>query len=322
VTASPTSNFAIRAPTRIDFGGGWTDVPPYDVEQGGFVCNVAIARYATVHVDAAPGTRGVELSVARPGDNALLEAAAAKYKLRETRLSLTSDFPVAAGLGGSSAAGVAAIAAIFKSLGQSQTREEIAEASREIEIRELGIPGGRQDHYAAALGGALGIRFGETITAERIPLTATTAAELPNRCLVMYTGESRISGNTITAVLNAYRTGERRVHDALSRMRDLAQEMARVLGRGDLDQLGLLVGEHWEHQRSLDPAIPTPLIDSMIDLAMKAGATGCKALGASGGGCVLVIAPIDRMPSVRRAVGPLGTAIDYTLDMHGVSECP
>ena len=44
-----------RAPTRIDFGGGWTDVPPYSDEMGGFVCNLAIARYATVTV-----TRGRE----------------------------------------------------------------------------------------------------------------------------------------------------------------------------------------------------------------------------------------------------------------------
>ena len=41
-----------RAPTRIDFGGGWTDVPPYSDEVGGFVCNVAITRYATVTVTA------------------------------------------------------------------------------------------------------------------------------------------------------------------------------------------------------------------------------------------------------------------------------
>src|SRR5687767_8985266 len=31
-----------RAPTRIDLGGGWTDVPPYCDREGGFVCNVAI----------------------------------------------------------------------------------------------------------------------------------------------------------------------------------------------------------------------------------------------------------------------------------------
>jgi D-glycero-alpha-D-manno-heptose-7-phosphate kinase len=216
---------------------------------------------------------------------------------------------------------VASVAAAFKWLGRDHSREEIAEASRDIEIHELGIAGGRQDHYAAAIGGALGISFGERVSANRIAISATVAAELPRRCLVMYTGESRISGNTITAVLNAYRKGNPAVRNALTRIRELAERMAAVLGRGDFDELGALVGEHWQHQRSLDPAIPTALIDSMIDRAMKAGAAGCKALGASGGGCVLIIASPDRIQDVRRAVAPLGVAIDYTVDLTGVSEC-
>ena len=54
-----------RAPTRIDLGGGWTDVPPYAEEQGGYVCNVAIDRYATVTVtpldqSEAPAEHGFE----------------------------------------------------------------------------------------------------------------------------------------------------------------------------------------------------------------------------------------------------------------------
>src|SRR3954470_22958991 len=100
---------AFRAPTRIDLGGGWTDVPPYDAEQGGFVCNVAIARYATVRIRRAPQHAGVEFAVARPADAALLEAAARTFGLGGAKLELTSDFPVAAGLGGSSAAGVASV---------------------------------------------------------------------------------------------------------------------------------------------------------------------------------------------------------------------
>ena len=316
------TEFAFRAPTRIDFGGGWTDVPPYDAEEGGFVCNVAIARYATVRLRPAPHTTGMEISVARPGDAALLQAAATRYQVRGAHLSLTSDYPVGSGLGGSSAAGVASIAAIFRWLGETRSREEIAEASRELEIRELGIAGGRQDHYAAALGGALGIRFGNRISATPIALAAGVAAELPRRCVVMYTGESRISGNTITAVLGAYRSGKPAVRTALKRMRELAEQMSRALGRGDFDELGGLVGEHWQHQRSLDPAIPTPRIDTMIDQATNAGASGCKALGASGGGCVLIVAPLDRVPGVRRVVAPLGLAIEYAVDTNGVSECP
>ena len=318
---APTE-FAIRAPTRIDFGGGWTDVPPYDIEQGGFVCNVAITRYATVRVRPAPNVNSAELAVVRPGDIALLQAAARRYRIRGARLSLTSDFPVAAGLGGSSAAGVASIAASLRWLGTPHSREELAEMSRDLEINELGVAGGRQDHYAAALGGALGIRFGAAVSPEPIVLTPATAAELPRRCIVMYTGESRISGNTITAVMGAYRTGTTAVRIALKRMRELAEQMSRALSRADLDEVGALVGEHWQHQRSLDPAIPTPLIDAMIAQATKAGAIGCKALGASGGGCVLIVAPANRVQEIRRAVAPLGQAIDYSVDTQGVTECP
>lgn len=320
--ASTAQSFSIRAPTRIDFGGGWTDVPPYDVEQGGYVCNVAISRYATVRVEPTLDPRGeVELSVARSSDLSLLQAVAGRYRVRGARLVLSNDFPVAAGLGGSSAACVASIAAALRWAGESRSRQEIAEASREVEIVEMGIAGGRQDHYAAAFGGALGIRFGLTVTPNVIVISETTAAEIRRRCLVVYTGESRISSTTITAVMSAYRTGVPRVRNALARTRELAEEMAEAVGAGDLDALGALVGEQWRHQRSLDRAIPTPLIDSMIDTATRAGALGCKALGASGGGCVLVIAASDRVDEVRRAVAPMGTIVDYTVDTMGVIEC-
>ncbi|MEO5568328.1 MAG: hypothetical protein ABIR92_07535 [Gemmatimonadaceae bacterium] len=314
--------FSIRAPTRLDFGGGWTDVPPYDIEQGGFVCNVAISRYATVRV--APlenATAAAELVVARDGDLALLSAVARKYDPRGARISLSSDFPVAAGLGGSSAASVAAIAAMLRWHGVSRSRAEIAEASREIEIVEMGIAGGRQDHYAAAFGGALGIRFGDRVHAEPVPMSAATIAELPRRCIVVYTGESRISGKTITAVMGAYRAASPTVRGALLGMRELAKQMVPALAQGDFDLLGRLVGEQWNHQRSLDSAIPTPLIDRMIAAAMAAGAIGGKALGASGGGCVLLVTGEGRADEVRLAVKALGTEITYSVDTTGVMEC-
>ncbi|HEY6220034.1 MAG TPA: hypothetical protein VIV65_08245 [Gemmatimonadaceae bacterium] len=320
-TPSISAEFAIRAPTRIDFGGGWTDVPPYDVEQGGYVCNVAITRYATVRVRPAANRSDIELSVQRPADATLLKAAAARYAVRGAHFTLTSDFPVAAGLGGSSAAGVACVAAAYRWLGESRARSEIAEASRALEVQELGIAGGRQDHYAAALGGALGIRFGASVTATPIMLSPTIVADLPRWCLIVYSGESRISANTITAVLGAYRDGKSSVRSSLGRMRELAEQMTGALERGDFRSLGSLVGEHWTHQRGLDPAIPTPLIDKIISQSMALGAVGCKALGASGGGCVLVVASPDRMPEIRRAVGALGTIIDYAVDTMGVSEC-
>lgn len=311
---------AMRSPTRIDFGGGWTDVPPYDVEQGGFVCNVAISRYATVQItEAAVASAPAQFVVQREADRALLQAVTRKYDVRGATISLTNDFPVAAGLGGSSAAGVATIGAALAWLGEKRSRAEIAEASRALEVQEMGIAGGRQDHYAAAFGGALGLHFRKWVGVEPITLSAETIEAIPRRCIVVYTGESRISANTITAVMGAYRDGAPAVRGALLAMREIATETAVALGAGNLDEVGRLVAEQWKHQRSLDPAIPTPLIDRMIDTAMKNGAIGCKALGASGGGCVLMVAAAGREQDVRAAVGEMGTEITYQVDDNGLS---
>ena len=43
-----------RAPVRIDFAGGWTDVPPFSAEVGGFVVNATITRYAYAALTPSP----------------------------------------------------------------------------------------------------------------------------------------------------------------------------------------------------------------------------------------------------------------------------
>lgn len=321
--ASPPSvalKIVTRAPTRIDFGGGWTDVPPYSDEMGGFVCNLAIARYATVTVSVGDGVESNNES--RVLDLSIAKAAARRFGLEDVRIDVESDFPIGAGLGGSSAAGVATVAALAAVRGEPMTPSSIAELSREIEIADLGIAGGRQDHYAAAFGGALGLRFSANgVEVRTIELSANTRSEIERRCSIVYTGQSRISGDTINAVIGAYRNRESNVLRALRRMRETAEQMSDALAAGDLDGLAALVDEQWTHQRSLHPAIPTPLIDEIIARARAAGAVGAKALGASGGGSVLVIARSDRADEVRRVAGSLGELLPFAVAVRGVERC-
>ena len=317
-----TTPIVTRAPTRIDFGGGWTDVPPYSSEVGGFVCNVAITRYATVTI--TPGDDAADDEATGTGDRAIVMAASRRFRFqpRDVRVSVTSDFPLGAGLGGSSAVGVATCAAFAAMRRQSMSPSAIAELSREIEIGDLGVPGGRQDHYAAAYGGALGLRFSaKGVDVNEIKLSTKVRAEIERRCFVVYTGQSRISGDTINAVLDAYARREAHVTTALSQMRANAEQMADALARGRFEWLAALVDEQWSHQRSLHPAIPTPLIDEIIAKGRAAGAVGGKALGASGGGCVLVIAAEGRIDSVRQAIAPLGEILPFKIADNGVEQC-
>ena len=306
------SHVVARAPTRIELGGGWTDVPPYCDREGCFVCNVAITRYARARVDRAGGESSVP-------EEPLVRAALKRLGVGDARISLENDFPVAAGLGGSSAASAALLGALSEWRGLSWRAAEIAEEGRRIEVEELGIAGGRQDHYAATHGGALALTFTTSVDVRRIRLTERARVALVGRSTLVYSGQSRISGDTITAVLGAYASGEPRVVRALSRMRDLAREMADSLEREDIDGVGELLGAHWGHQRVLHPSIPTPRIDEIVARARKAGALGAKAMGASGGGCVLVIARAGREADVRAAVEPLGAIIEFDIDRDGLT---
>lgn len=231
---------------------------------------------------------------------------------------LDADFPVGAGLGGSSAASAALLVALHAWKGEPWGRTAVAELGRRIEIEDLGVAGGRQDHYAATYGGALALTFTDTTVVRPLRLAPETRRALIERSVLLYTGESRISGDTITAVLGAYERGERAVTQALARMKALAREMATALERGEMDALGELLGEHWTHQRSLHPTIPTPRIDEIVKRARSNGGLGAKALGASGGGCVLVIGRAERMDALRDSLRDLGTLVPFGLDEGGV----
>ncbi len=301
-----------RAPTRIDLGGGWTDVPPYCDREGGFVCSLAITRYALARVTDAAGA-------SESGQNPILRAALRRSGTHGVNVHLTNDFPTGAGLGGSSSASAAILGALSAWNGRTIDRVAIAEEGRRIEVEELGVAGGRQDHYAATHGGALALTFTTGVAVQRIPLAAATRRELLACCTLIYTGESRVSGETINAVLDAYGAGEPRVLDALCRMRELASDMATALAAGDIHALGELIGEHWLHQRGLHPTIPTPKIDQIVAAASAAGALGAKAMGASGGGCVLIMSRASRTAEVRDAVRDLGEFIDFDIDEAGLT---
>ena len=123
----------------------------------------------------------------------------------------------------------------------------------------------------------------------------------------------------MTAVLDAYRAGERRTIDALARTKALAVEVADALVAARLDDVGALLAEQWERQRALHPSISTERIDRVIALGGRAGALGAKALGASGGGCVLLLAADGREDDVRRAVAPLGELVPFGVDLQGAT---
>lgn len=313
MTQSPT--YRASAPVRLDFAGGWTDVAPFALRERGVVVNAAIALRARAEVrlggdcyllHAEDLDERAELSgpdaLRTNGRLDLLKAALRSSGLGPCSLATRSDVPPGSGLGSSGALDVALVAALGAARGIRHTPAERAEEGFRLEAIEAGFPGGRQDQYAAALGGFNQLVFDHgAVTAEPLRLAPGFAQELASRTVVCYTGTSRVSSRTIARVMNGYEQGDPEVVTALRAMAKTAERMAEAMSAGDLARVGTLLSENWRNQQRLDPGIRTDPMARLEAAMNAAGALGGKAAGAGAGGCMFFVVGGDPARAVRAA---------------------
>ncbi len=298
------TQFRATAPVRLDFAGGWTDVPPFSAREGGIVVNAAIRLL--VHVELKLGGDRTKLAALDLNEEVESENAAAfamdgrltlhKAALRmfppQTACTLTtrSDVPPGSGLGSSGALDVALIAALAQARGERLSPQEIAEHGWYLEAVEAKIPGGKQDQFAASLGGFHRMTFRDPdVGIEPITLAPDFAATLERHTVLCYTGESRVSGATIARVMDAYERGDSGVTAALRALKETAARMADALRAADLEGVGTLLTENWRHQQALDPAMRTAPMADLERAMTDAGLLGSKAAGSGAGGCMMFL---------------------------------
>lgn len=330
-----TSIWRAAAPVRLDFAGGWTDVPPFSLREGGVVVAAAVQLYTRAEV--RPGSSryrllaedlGEELetddpeALAADGRLSLLRAGLRMLPVGPCTLTTRSDAPPGSGLGSSGAMDVALVSALCQARGERVSRREIAERACHLEGVEAGIPGGRQDQFAAAFGGFLRLAFHDPgVEVERLALDASFLSELQRRTVLCYTGASRFSGSTIGRVMRAYGRGDAEVATALFGLREVAERMAAAFHAGDLDRIGRLLSENWRHQQALDPGMCTPEM-ARLELAMQdAGALGGKAAGSGAGGSMFFLGPEEprAMVQAARSLGMQILPVRWAAE--GVLEC-
>lgn len=324
--------FRASAPARLDFAGGWTDVAPFAEEERGLVVNAAIELRA--RAELVPGGDCYVLQSHEMGETlkvddvralesngklGLLTAALRLSGLGPCALRTRSDAPPGSGLGSSGALDVALVAVIDASRGVTRPALELAEEAFRLESVEAALPGGRQDQYAAALGGFNKLGFlRNAVTAERLLLDSAFLCELASRIVVCYTGTSRVSSRTISRVMTAYSAGTPYVVGALRAMVDTAEAMADALIASDLVKVGKLLSANWLHQQRLDPEMTTDTM-ARLEIAMRrAGALGGKAAGAGAGGSMFFITGGHRSAALAAAREAGARVLDFSWATDGV----
>jgi D-glycero-alpha-D-manno-heptose-7-phosphate kinase len=325
-----------RAPLRISFAGGGTDVPPYPATDGGAVLSATITRSATAQVrvrsDGAHHVESLDLMAkAAFADrhelvfNGHLDLV--KAVLRDLDpgggldLVLCTDAPPGSGLGSSSALVVAMLAAVGAVGGRDWSPAELAQRAYQVERIDLKIEGGMQDQYAAAFGGLNFIEFHGDDQVEVRPLTVAPATleALEGSLLLAWSGQGRTDDGILRRQVDGVLGGSARSLAALGAIKVLAVAMRDALLAGDLAAFAEGLHEGWEQKRHLAAGIATPRLDELYQVGRAAGAAGGKVLGAGGGGFLVFCCPPAARDQVALALDGAGAPCSAVeLDRRGV----
>jgi fucokinase len=263
----------VEASARIDFGGGWTDTPPYSIERGGTVLNAAVTLrgHYPIVAEAAWLSEprlilescdidttlelthlGQVLAYANPADPfALCKAAIVLrgivpaegdpseplanvlQKRGGVRLCTQTNIPRGSGLGTSSIMGGAVLTCLGRLLGVELTPAELFDEVLFLE-QMMTTGGGWQDQVGGLTGG--------------IKLV-TTAPGLPQR---IHAAPVRLSADTRTALaerLLLVYTGQRRLAKNLLRAvmgRWMARDPEMVWIQGEIARLAVAMRDALE----------------------------------------------------------------------------
>ena len=324
-----------KAPLRISFGGGGTDVSPYPQEHGGATLNATIDKYTyttlVLRNDDCINAKSLDYDTmvkyntngdfSYDGNLDLVKAATKVMGItRGCDLFLHTDAPPGTGLGSSSTIVVALIGSLKELQKLPLAEYEIAELAYQIEREELAIKGGRQDQYAATFGGFNFIEFHDSTTVVNpLRINRDTINELEYRLMLCYTGKRRLSAGIIDDQVNNYVEGKPEVVEALHETKALATEMKNALLLGQVNMFGSLLHEAWYSKKKFSDKITDPHIDELYETARQHGVIGGKLLGAGGGGYLLLMCEFDKRHIVAEKLTQLGGQIvDFSFDFKGV----
>jgi D-glycero-alpha-D-manno-heptose-7-phosphate kinase len=314
-----------KAPLRVSFSGGGSDVSPYCDEHGGCVLSTTIGMYAVGSLSVRKDNQVKIFSVdydelvhyelgneINEGDKlSFLRSVIQRLSPPSgINLYLHSDAPPGTGLGSSGAISALIVGLINRAFNLMLTKYDMARIAYEVEHDDLGRAVGRQDHYAAVFGGMNFMEFSKSSTVV-FPLRVEPwiLEELGYHLQMFYTRKKRDSNDIVAAQVKFYEEKRASTMDALVEIKALAREMMRCLVQGKLKSFGELLHQAWLEKQRMNPSTVTPYLNEIYEEARKQGAVGGKLLGAGGGGFFIFFTPFTKKGKVAEALAKMGAQL-------------
>ncbi len=289
-----------KAPLRVSFFGGGSDIPTHFAQWGGATISTAIDKYVYVAVMHTPHDH-IKISYSKQEcvtdvediQNEIVRNALKFFGIK-SNIEITSfaDIPtIGNGLGGSSAFTCALIKALSAYLGYEYVNPYgLAKTACHIEIDLCGWKIGMQDQFASAFGGMNYIEYSNELGNGRVDVKRLDSNSIENYMILIPTHIEHHAAKILDNINFEAKTFVIRELCNMAKM----QATQRV----NNNEYGRLLNSAWVLKKQMSDDISSEEIDSMYDRCLGAGAFGSKLLGAGGGGYMLALT--DSKSAIRK----------------------
>ncbi|HLP73078.1 MAG TPA: hypothetical protein VK155_09265 [Bacteroidales bacterium] len=322
-----------KAPLRLGLAGGGSDVSPYCDLYGGCVLNATIDLYAyctlkptnngkiCIHAIDRNENFDCETINSIPLDGCLAlhkgiyNRLVKDFNLKPCGFELYTytDAPAGSGLGSSSTIVVAIIQAFVEWLNLPLGDYDIAQLAYDIERKDIGMCGGKQDQYAATFGGFNFIEFydHDRVIVNPLKIKEKVVCELEASMLLFDTGVSRSSATIIEDQMNILGSDQKRLC-AMHKIKESSYIIKEMVLKGDFPRLYETIRTAWNAKKGTSDMITNQNIEEIYDLALGAGAYCGKISGAGGGGfMMLFVDPVKKLNVVKALSGRKGHFVNF-----------
>lgn len=315
-----------RAPFRVSFCGGGSDLPSFYEEFGGCVLSTTIRKYMYLTAHKYFEQDKIVLKYSKTevvNDYSQIEHRIFKQCLRDfdlkgIEISSMADIPAGTGLGSSSTFTVALLHLLHTYKGEYVSKYKLAKDACAVEIEKLGEPIGKQDQFAAAFGGLKFYEFMPNgfVNVEPVIMAPQSYRKLEKNILMFYIGGTHSASQILQEQSQNVRRADKSA--VQNEMCKLTRILKDELQQNNVDAMGELLHENWMLKKSLASGISNPLIDDTYTKAMAAGATGGKLLGAGGAGFMIFYVPEEKQEAVKASLSHLRD-MEFEMDNSGAS---
>ncbi|MCS6940480.1 MAG: mevalonate kinase [Roseiflexus sp.] len=230
-------------------------------------------------------------------------------EMPDIQITITSDIPIASGMGSGAAIATAIVRALAAALGQNLSAAEVSALVYESEQRYHGTPSGI-DNTVIAYDRAIWFqrRSEPPHLIEPLPIAA------PFTLLIGDTGVRSATRLPVGEVRRRWQEDPARYEALFDQVADIVHQARRALAEGDIATLGPLLDRNQELLEQI--GVSSPELERLVAAARRAGAAGAKLSGGGWGGVMIALVDSESLAPVRDALLAAGAvqALETTVN--------